>query len=35
MTMDNYTITWSGKSGTRYTFQCYPDGQTFNPVSGV
>ena len=33
--MDTFTITWTGKSGTRYQFQCYPDGQEFNPVSGV
>lgn len=33
--MDNFTITWKGKSGVPYTFQRYPNGQDFNPVSGV
>jgi hypothetical protein len=33
--MENLTITWTGKSGAKYTFHCYPDGQEFNPVSGV
>lgn len=33
--MDNPTITWTGKSGTPYRFHFYPDGQLFNPVSGV
>ena len=33
--MANFTITWYGKGATPYTFECYPDGQEFNPVSGV
>ena len=33
--MSSLTITWRGKSGTSYTFYFYPDGQQFDPVSGV
>jgi hypothetical protein len=33
--MANFTITWRGKSGTSYTFDCFPGNQAFNPVSGV
>lgn len=33
--MDKTTITWKGISGLPYTFYLYPNGQEFNPVSGV
>ncbi|ABC91693.1 hypothetical protein RHE_CH02926 [Rhizobium etli CFN 42] len=28
-------VVWSGKSGVQYTFEVYPVGQQFNPVSAV
>ena len=30
-----FTITWRGASGQSYTFETYPVGTVFNPVSGV
>lgn len=30
-----YSITWSGASYTPYTFETYPAGTAFNPVSAV
>lgn len=30
-----FDITWKGASHKSYTFTAYPDGQQFNPVSGV
>jgi hypothetical protein len=33
--MENFTITWKGKSGSSYTFEVGRDGQVFHSVSGV
>lgn len=33
--MSKLTITWRGRSGTSYTFECFPYPQEFNAVSGV